>query len=123
MRRVGGTVTLTVGGNRVPMMGNWTWSLGGFANEAAVSSVDVVGFTSTRSAPFLDGESVMADDVDVAELGELEGETAILELPDGSMVVFRDCFRAGDPPVVNTESGNFSLRLEAGAAELVPAAA
>lgn len=113
---VGGTITLTVAGERQRAKGAFTYNLGQDKNEAVLGADGVHGHKVMPQVPFIEGEITDHSDLDLVELVNATDVTVVLELVNGKSIVLREAWFAGDGNV-GTEEGNITARWEGLSAE------
>lgn len=116
MNAVGGTITLTVAGERMRAKGAFTYNLGRDMKEGVVGADGVHGYKTAPRLPFIEGEVTDHADLDVAAMQDATDVTVVLELANGKGVVLREAWYAGEGNV-QTEEGNIAARWEGLSAE------
>lgn len=113
---VGGTITLTIGGERQRAKGAFTYNLGQDMKAAVIGADAPHGYKVTPQVPFIEGEITDHKDLDLAALVNGTDVTAVLELANGKTIVLREAWFAGEG-TVGTEEGNIAARWEGLSAE------
>ncbi len=111
-----GKIFLRADGVMYQAKGSFTFNLGADKREGIVGSDGVHGYKITPQIPFIEGEIAKDADMDMKAFLELDGVTVTLELADGTVVVLRDAWFAGEGSV-GTEEHNVSVRFEGKSAE------
>ncbi len=104
-----GVISFRVNGDVLRLRGNVTYSLGGLVREAIEGPTGLAGFKVTGMAPFVEVESMDAQDVDLAALQDMQGATGTLQLRNGKTVVINDSSVVGQIEV-SSEDGGFTVR-------------
>lgn len=113
---VGGTITLTVAGQRQRAKGAFTYNLGHDKKEAVVGADETHGYKVTPQTPFIEGEITDHETLDLGTLVDQVDVTVVLELANGKTIVLREGWFAGEG-TVGTEEGNIAARWEGISAE------
>lgn len=115
-KRVGGIITLKVGGRQYAAKGNFTYNLGAGKREAVIGTDGVHGYKETPQVAFIEGEVTDDPTIDLKGLIQSEQQTVTIDLANGKSIVLRDAWFAGEG-TGNTEEGNIAVRFEATSAE------
>ena len=113
---VGGTITLTVAGERQRAKGSFTYNLGHDKKEAVVGADETHGYKVMPQVPYIEGEITDHQTLDLGTLVDQTDVTVVLELANGKSIVLREGWFAGDGNV-STEEGNITARWEGISAE------
>lgn len=104
-----GVISVRLSGEVLRLRGNVTYSLGGLVREPIEGPNGLAGFKVVYMAPFIEVESIDAQDVDLAALQELQGVTGTLQLRNSKTVVLNDASVVGQLEV-SSEDGGFTVR-------------
>ncbi len=104
-----GVISVRVNGDVLRLRGNVTYSLGGLVREVLEGPLGTAGFKVTGMAPFVEVETIDAEDVDLAALQELNGATVTAQLRNGKTIVVNDSSVVGALEV-SSEDGGFTVR-------------
>jgi len=109
--RVGGTVFLSVNGERMALVGNV--KVGGFSpmREAQNGPVETNGFIEKARTPFIECELSYRADLDLVRHANIDEATVAAELANGHLAVLSDAWAAGDWDFEN-EEGKITARWE-----------
>jgi len=119
-RRVGGVILLKIDGKIIQAVGEFSASVKKFERESMVGADSVHGFSEKPVAPFLEGAIRDNDELDITTIQNLRDATCTLELANGKVYVFRNCYSVGDSGnLASTDSGEITFRIEAIDAEEV----
>lgn len=113
---VGGTITITVGGQRQRAKGAWTYNLGVDKKTAVVGADETHGYMREPQVPFMEGEITDHSTLDLRALQETTEATVVLELANGKSIILREAWYAGEG-TVSTQEGNIAARFEGISAE------
>ncbi len=114
---VSGLFNLLINGRLYVAKGNFTYNHGGIKNEAQVASNgDIVGFKTSRVIPFIEGELIDTQDLDVKALQSIQDGEITLELANGKVFVLSGAHWAGEGNF-QTEEANAGIRFEGTSAE------
>lgn len=117
-RRVGGILSLKIGGELYSAKGEFSYDLGIPKRTAVVGADGVHGFSEKPKVPFIEGAITDNDALDLKALQTTRDVTATLELANGKVMVLRECWYASDG-VVKSDEGEIPLRLEGMSADEV----
>jgi hypothetical protein len=109
MRRVGGTISLQVGGEVQNAKGEFTYSFGTPKIEPVVGSDKVHGVKVTPNYPYVEGAITDRRELDVQALFNGFDQTVTLNLTNGKVLVLREACYAGDG-TVKTDEGEIAVR-------------
>lgn len=118
MQRVGGVIEIVADGKRILAKGAFTYNLGKDTNTEVMGAREVLGFTATPKAPYIEGETVHTAELDLAALVQMQNATIDLTLPNGKVFVLRNAVYTGDGEG-NTEEGAVKVRFVGTSAELI----
>lgn len=104
-----GTVSVRVNGDVLRLRGNVTYSLAGLVREAIEGPTGLAGFKVSGMAPFIEVESIDAQDVDLAALQDMQAATVTLQLRNAKTIVLNDASVVGNLEV-SSEDGGFTVR-------------
>lgn len=118
--RVGGIISLQLGGVIVNAKGKFTYNYG-VPKRKGVKGSDgrVHGSTEEPQMAFIEGAITDDGSIDTIALANTENETVTLALANGKVCVLRNAFYAGEG-TGETEEGEIPVRFE-GEGEEVPA--
>ena len=109
--KVGGILFLKIDGQQFRVKGTWTYNLGEPKREAVVGADGVHGFKEIPQVPFFEGAITDRSELNMTKLLNIVDATAILELNNGKIISYADCFFAGEGNVT-TEEGEIAARFE-----------
>ena len=111
-RRVGGILFLKVDGELFQAKGEFTYNINPVKRESVVGQDTVHGFKEEPTVIFFEGAITDSDTLDVQGFQAIRDATATLELANGKVIVFRECFYAADGDITTSE-GEIQVRFEA----------
>jgi hypothetical protein len=117
-KTIGGIRSLQINGRTYPTKGAWTVDLGGVMREAIVGADRVHGYKETPKVAFIEGALSATDETDLKALKDTTDATVVLELRDGTAVVLRGAWAAGEFQRT-TEESEIAARFEGVEAEEV----
>lgn len=110
--KIAGLFNFKINGEVFYVKGNVSYSPGGVKREAKMASNgQVIGYTETPQAPYMELEITDRSDLDLVKLFNLEGATVSGELCNGKVIVLREAWYAGDSKV-ETQDANISCKFE-----------
>lgn len=104
-----GVISVRVNGDVLRLRGNVTYSLGGLVREQIEGPTGLAGFKVSGIAPYVEAESIDAQDVDLAALQDMQAATITTQLRNGKTIVLNDASVVGALEV-SSEDGGFSVR-------------
>lgn len=104
-----GVVSVRINGDVLRLRGNVTYSLGGLVREPVEGPLGLSAFKVSGMAPFVEVETVDAEDVDLAALQEIANATITAQLRNGKTIVCNDSSVVGLLEV-SSEDGGFTVR-------------
>lgn len=117
---IGGVLSCTVNGRRIRVAGEWSYNLGVEERAERVGLDGVHGYTVKPRAPFIEGETSDASDIDLLELLQVTNATITLHLRNGKVIELREAFNASEG-TVNAGEGSVPLKFVGmSAAEIRP---
>ena len=111
-KRIAGVTFLTVDGRQYTLGGSFTVSPSTIMREGKVGLSGVAGYKEAPRIPFLECELHTTDGLSVEELDGITDATAKVELANGKIYVFTDCWSLADSSVDAAE-GTVGLKIEA----------
>lgn len=109
--KIGGKLTVKVGGVQQWARGEWSYNLGRPKREAVVGVDGTHGYQETPQVAFIEGTISNRGDLDVGALCEITNETVTIELDNGKTVFLRNGWYAADG-TVKANSGEVEVRFE-----------
>lgn len=86
---IGGTMTLLRGGVRMRAAGTWSIGIGGSMAVPRMALDGLAGFGEEPIAPRATGKIYKMEDMTLADIQAIRGETLQFDLNDGSRIVYR----------------------------------
>jgi hypothetical protein len=118
--RRGGIAYLKIDGVQQELKGNWSYRPSFEKKTAVKAHSAVVGFKGEWMEPYLEGEFINSQKLDLQKLVNLESATITLVEPTGKTFILSEAWYAGDG-IGNTEEGNVAVRFEGKTGEEIPA--
>lgn len=115
---VGGTLYLSLNGNRIRAKGNYTYNLGIPKREPIVGADGFHGHKEVQQVAMIEGATTDRGDLNLEELFRAQGVTITLDLINGKTIALYDAYFAGDGNVT-TEEGEVPLKFEGARAEVL----
>jgi predicted heme/steroid binding protein len=116
--KIAGKIYFKVDGHQYHATGSFSYGLGGSKKETMSTSDHEHFFKEKAKVPFIEGEIIDKNTIDVATFLELDGVTVTAELANGKSIVLRDAWQVGEGDV-NGEEGKIPFRFEGKSAEEV----
>lgn len=108
--RIAGKIEVKTDGGVLEAKGKWSYNLGHPKREAIFGAdLKVIGYKETAQEPFIEGEAQNSEELDVAQLVQMQGKTVTLTLASGKVVSLRDAFYSGEG-TVDTEEETIPVR-------------
>lgn len=114
--RVSGTIIFKVDGQQYSVFAGISYSLGRAKRESFTDSAHEPHYKEVGQVPFIAGELIDKNSVDVAKFLEVDEVTITAELANGKTIVLRDAWQVGEGEV-NAEEGKIPFRFEGKSAE------
>jgi hypothetical protein len=118
--RRGGIAYLKIDGVQQELKGNWSYRPSFEKKTAIKANSAVAGFKGEWMEPYLEGEFVNSQKLDLNKLVNIENATVTLVEPTGKTFILSEAWYAGDG-IGNTEEGNVAVRFEGKTGEEIPA--
>lgn len=117
--RRGGIAYLKIDGVQQELSGNWTYRPSFEKKTAVKAHSGVVGFKGEWMEPYLEGEFINSQKLDLQKLINLENSTITLVEPTGKTFILSEAWYAGEG-TGSTEEGKIAVRFEGKNGEEIP---
>lgn len=114
--RVAGRIFFKVDGQQYSVGASVTYNLGLPKRESGSDSSFEHYYKEKPQVPYVSGELLDRNSVDVAKFLALDEVTVTLEIANGKTIAFRDGWQAGEGEI-NAEEGMIGFKFEARSAE------
>lgn len=110
--RLGGTIFLSIGGERQGCKGNFSYNIGSPKRDPIIGASEVQGYSEKTQVPMIEGEITDRPDLTLKDILEFDGDTVTLELANGKVIMLSEAWYAGEGNV-STEEGAIAVLIHA----------